>query len=140
MTRPHRLRRSANLIVAIVLLALVGGCSRGASGPAATLLDPAAFERRMTEPAATVINVHVPYEGELEGTDAFIPYLEIVGDTRLPAAHNAEILLYCRSGRMSRIAGDALAAYGYTNLYDLDGGMDAWQESGRALLHRPEPT
>jgi hypothetical protein len=48
-----------------------------------------------------VINVQVPYEGELERTDAFAPYLEIVGDTGLPAARDAEILLYCRSERMS---------------------------------------
>ena len=107
------------------------------SRAAATLLDPASFAARMTRPEAFVINVHVPYEGELEGTDAFIPFDHIGGDARLPTDKNAEILLYCRSGSMSRTAGEALAAEGYTDLYDLDGGMRAWQASGRQLITRP---
>ena len=61
-------------------------------------LDPAAFEQRMKNEQAMVINVHIPYEGELDGTDAFIPYDKIKNDPRLPKDKNTEILLYCRTG------------------------------------------
>jgi rhodanese-related sulfurtransferase len=103
----------------------------------ATLLDPNAFAARIARAEATVINVHVPYEGEIEGTDHLIPFDVIVGDKRLPADKGAEIVLYCRTGRMSVTAAKELAAAGYTNLYDLEGGMRAWEEAGKPLVHRP---
>jgi phage shock protein E len=100
-------------------------------------LDPATFADRMGDKGAVLINVHVPYEGELEKTDAFIPFDHIVGDTRLPKDKDTEVLLYCRSGRMSEIAGDALHAAGYTRLAHLEGGMRGWEAAGRKLIQNP---
>ena len=101
-------------------------------------LDPAAFEERMKNEQAMVINVHVPYEGELEDTDAFIPYDKIKGDPRLPKDKGTELLLYCRSGRMSEEAAVDLHDEGYTNIAHLEGGMKAWEASGRKLIYNPE--
>ena len=79
-------------------------------------------------------NTHIPYEGEIEQTDAFIPYDEITQRLdELPADRNAKIVLYCRSGRMSAIAAEALLTAGYTNVWNLDGGMIAWEEAGFSL-------
>jgi rhodanese-related sulfurtransferase len=101
-------------------------------------LDPAAFEERMKNEPAMVINVHIPYEGELAGTDAFIPYDKIKDDPRLPEDKNTELLLYCRSGHMSEKAGVDLAEEGYTNIAHLEGGMKAWEASGRQVIFNPE--
>ena len=109
-----------------------------AAGEPFARLDPAAFEERMKNEPAMVINVHVPYEGELAGTDAFIPYDKIKGDPRLPADKNTEILLYCRSGRMSEEAAVDLHEEGYTNIAHLEGGMKAWEASGRKIDYNPE--
>lgn len=87
---------------------------------------------------AFVVNVHQPYEGEIEDTDAFIAYDEITGDRRLPSDTDTPILLYCKSGRMSGIAARALAADGYTDVAHLKGGMDAW-EAARMPLRRERP-
>ncbi|MDQ1516949.1 MAG: hypothetical protein QOE80_2779 [Actinomycetota bacterium] len=100
-------------------------------------LDPATFADRMGDKGVVLINVHVPYEGELAKTDAFIPFDHIVGDTRLPKDKDTEVLLYCRSGRMSEIAGDALHAAGYTRLAHLEGGMRGWEAAGRKLIQNP---
>jgi len=100
--------------------------------------DPATFEERMKNEGSTVINVHIPYEGELDGTDAFIPYDKIKGDPRLPEDKATEILLYCRTGRMSEEAGTDLHEEGYTNIAHLEGGMKAWEASGRKLTYNPE--
>lgn len=100
-------------------------------------LDPDAFADRMQDEDAVVINVHIPYEGELEQTDEFIPYDKIQGDSRLPKDMNSEILLYCRSGRMSEEAGTVLHNAGYTNIAHLEGGMKAWESAGRQLIHDP---
>lgn len=81
----------------------------------------------------TIVNVHIPYEGEIEGTDAFIPYNDLDALTAGLPDKNAPIVLYCRSGRMSKIASDALLELGYTQLWDVPGGMVAWEESGRNL-------
>ena len=100
-------------------------------------LDPSTFADRMKNEDAVVINVHIPYEGELAETDAFIPFDKIVGDPRLPQKKDREILLYCRSGNMSEEAGAALNAAGYTKVAHLEGGMKAWEASGHQLIHDP---
>jgi len=100
-------------------------------------LDPAAFADRMQDKDAVVINVHIPYEGELEQTDAFIPFDKILNDPKLPKDTNSAILLYCRTGRMSEEAGTALHNAGYTNISHLEGGMRGWEAAGRQLIHNP---
>ncbi|TKB17077.1 MAG: rhodanese-like domain-containing protein [Mesorhizobium sp.] len=80
------------------------------------------------------VNVHIPYEGQIEGTDAFVPYDKIAQNLdKLPADKSAKIVLYCRSGRMSGIAAEQLARLGYLHVSHLSGGMIAWQASGHAL-------
>lgn len=91
------------------------------------------FASRLDAPEAFVVNVHVPDEGTIEGTDASIPYDEIIGDDRLPADKATPILLYCKTGRMSGEAATALMEAGYADVVHLDGGMDAWVAAGRSL-------
>jgi phage shock protein E len=100
-------------------------------------LEPAAFAARLAEPTAFVVNVHTPFEGAIDGTDAFIPFDEVVDDPRLPSHRDTMVLLYCESGRMSEIAARALIAAGYTDVVDLDGGMQAWERSGMVIEERP---
>lgn len=81
----------------------------------------------------TLVNVHIPFAGNLPGTDMSIPFNEIGDYTDDLPAKGEPIVLYCRSGNMSTQAAKMLAQLGYTNLYELDGGFDAWVAAGRAL-------
>ena len=82
----------------------------------------------------TFINVHIPYEGEIAKTDVFVPYNEIEKNLdKLPADKNAKIVLYCRSGRMSAIAAETMVRLGYTNVWNTEGGMIAWETLGLPL-------
>lgn len=85
-----------------------------------------------------LINVHIPYEGEVPQTDLFIPYNDIDRNLdKLPKDKATKIVLYCRSGRMSAIAAETLVKLGYTNVWNLKEGMNEWQQKGYPLLNKP---
>lgn len=142
--RDRRRRRTLGVVVAVSLtLAVLTACSSGeppraessTSAPVRELivLDSEEFAAAIAAPDAVVVNVHIPYEGEIDGTDAFIPFDQIVGHADLPEDRSARLVLYCRSGNMSEQAGNALIAAGYQNVSHLDGGMNAWESDGRDL-------
>lgn len=99
-------------------------------------LTPEAFAARLAEPDALVVNVHVPDEGMISGTDLSIPFDRIAGDARLEGMQDRTVLLYCKTGRMSQVAADALVDAGFDDVLQLEGGMDAWVATGRTLLPR----
>ena len=95
------------------------------------------LNKMLKEKDFTLINVHIPYDGEIPQTDSFIPYDKIEENAdRLPQEKNAKIVIYCRSDRMSNIASVNLVEMGYTNVLNLKGGMKAWKASGYALIYK----
>lgn len=142
-----RARRRRALFAAVGVVGLISmGCSDSeepaASPPPAVttngLLAPAAFgEYLEANPDVPLINVHIPYDKHIAGTDAFIPFDAILDSPDLPADKTAPIAIYCRSGSMSAEAADDLSAAGYTNVIDLAGGMNAWTAAGDTLLDDP---
>ncbi len=85
----------------------------------------------------TLLNVKTPYIGEISGTDLYIPYTQLAARaSELPANKAAKIVVYCRSGAESAIASQTLLDLGYTNIENLDGGMNAWTASGRSLVQK----
>lgn len=77
------------------------------------------------------INVHIPNEGEIPGTDLHFPYDQISTlRSQLPEELESKIVLYCRSGSMSAIAARELVGLGYSQIYNLDGGFRAWIQAG----------
>jgi phage shock protein E len=98
-----------------------------------TRISPDELNTTLKNKDFVFVNVHIPFAGNIANTDLSIPYDQITESTylaQLPADKNAKILLYCRSGHMSAIAAEALVKLGYTNIWDLDGGMVAWEQAG----------
>lgn len=105
------------------------------SAAAGDQLAPAAFADAVADDRTFVVNVHVPDEGSIAGTDAAIPYDEVEARAgELPRGRDARIAVYCLTGRMSAVAGETLRRLGYTDVVELDGGMAAWTAEGRVLL------
>jgi rhodanese-related sulfurtransferase len=104
------------------------------SAASVRLADPDAFAAAVLEPTRVTINVHVPFEGNIEGTDLSVPFDQIVAQSgRLPADRRTGLAVYCRSGPMSAIAIDALKSLDFIDIVELRGGMRAWQADGRQL-------
>jgi len=101
-------------------------------------LDPLAFQELSLQPETFTVNVHTPYEGEIAQTDAQIAFDEItVRMGELPQDRSTPIAVYCRSGRMSGEVMPLLVEAGYTELFQLEGGMTAWDEAGLTIEQRP---
>lgn len=136
---------AVGLVVAVAVLSACSGSdsapdakktvapSAAATSATVSLVEPDEFAAVIAEAGVEVINVHVPYEGEIDGTDAFVPFDAIGTWDELPDDLSTPIAVYCRSGNMSADASAALVELGYTNVVDLDGGMNAWSASGRSL-------
>lgn len=113
------------------------GTSVAVAGGSFTQISPETLAEMLAAKDFIFVNTHIPYEGEIEQTDAFIPYDETLQRlNEYPTDKGAQIVLYCRSGRMSAIAAEALVGAGYTDVWDLAGGFVAWEDAGFELLHQ----
>ena len=86
-----------------------------------------------------LINTHIPYEGEIPGTDFLIPFTEIDRHkAKLPNDKMTRIVVYCKAGPMGNIAAERLIEMGYANVINFKGGMIAWEKTGRSLRFRSQ--
>lgn len=134
--------RSAALVVLLLLLITTGCAGNGSdrqqpAAAASRLVDPAGFAAAVAEPGRVTINVHVPFEGDIPGTDLSLPYDQVEARAADLPAPGTPLAIYCRSDRMSTIAAPVLASLGYSDIVELDGGMQAWSAAGRRVLPTP---
>ncbi len=107
------------------------------AGGSFTRVTPAELQIMLKNKDFPLINVHIPYEGEIEGTDSHIAYNEITQRlSELPSDKKAKVVIYCRSGNMSTQAAQDLIKADYTNVYELGGGMIAWEGAGLPIVHK----
>lgn len=127
------------LIVIVMLGVLLAGCqAKSITGETVSVtggsyqnVTPSDLNTMLKDKDFVFVNVHIPFAGNIAGTDLSIPYDEIEQNlAQLPADKNAKIVLYCRSGRMSQIAAEKLVSLGYTNIWNLKGGMVDWEQAG----------
>jgi rhodanese-related sulfurtransferase len=137
----------AILIAGVVLLGgLLGSSSAGGvsgetvvqgNGGKWINVTPDRLSRMLEFKDFTFINVKTPYIGEIDRTDLYLPYDQLTARaSELPQAKDAKIVIYCRTGTTSAIAAQTLVDLGYTNIWNLDGGMVAWEASGRKLVQK----
>ena len=152
-TRHTRLALLLALLATALLLSACGGAQQpaaqsGAAGAVGTVVDTgngmyrditaAELKAMMDKKDFFHVDVHVPHEGIIPQLDARIPFDQITRELdQLPQDKAAKIVLSCRSGRMSSEAATALVAAGYTNVYNLSGGFNAWRDAGYPFT--PEP-
>jgi rhodanese-related sulfurtransferase len=137
-----RIGKDLGLLVLLILAGCMGSLllpslSIGQKGYVNISLDQ--FVEMLANKDFLLINVHIPYEGEIPGTDLFIPYNAMDQyKEKLPGQKDAKIVVYCRTGSMSTIASEKLVQMGYSGVFHFQGGMREWEKSGRPLLFRPQ--
>ena len=127
------------LKMAILSLSLAG-CAAAAPSPVDdggyTNISVKTLEKMIEERRESfiLVNTHIPFEGDIPGTDLSIPYDEILENLdKFPQEKDAEIVLYCRNDPMSNAAAADLVQAGYSNVKNLVGGFNAWREAGQPL-------
>lgn len=134
------------ILFAVILLAACGGAP-AATGESAgigreialangayTEVSVAEFQTMLEAKDFLLVNVHIPFEGDIPQTDVSLPFDQVAANLNLlPDDKDAKIVLYCRSDRMSGLAAEELVSMGYTNIWNLDGGFNAWVRAGLPL-------
>ncbi|MDH5580607.1 MAG: rhodanese-like domain-containing protein [Bdellovibrionales bacterium] len=69
-------------------------------------------------------------ESHIEGASLIPKSTLPAGLNQFPSDLDATIILQCRSGKRSLDVGLMLLNEGYTDLYNLEGGILAWKEKG----------
>lgn len=113
------------------------GASVEARAPVSSqlLVPEAADVLRRTRPDVLVLDVRTGEEfeaGHLPGaTRIHVDELdEVVDEGRFPAASRQPVLVYCTVGDRSSRAATILAERGYTEVFGLVGGIEAWERAG----------
>ncbi len=129
--------------ISLILAAILASCQSQAgekagqpvnvNGGTYFYVTPADLNDMLKSKDFLFVNVHIPFEGDIADTDLSIPYDQISEPSNLallPADKEAKVVLYCRSGRMSTLAAETLVDLGYTNVWNLAGGMLDWERAG----------
>ena len=99
--------------------------------PKVTDLSLAELDAMLAAKDFDLINVHIPVNGQIAGTDADIAYTDPDGlEDWLDHDLSRKVVLYCMTGPMSTIATQDLVDRGYCNVYDLPDGMAQWDAAG----------
>jgi len=124
-------------VLILVTLVISNGWSWNSNGYQNITTDR--FVEMMEHKDFVLIDVHIPYAGEIPETDLLIPFNDIKQHkNELPDDKNTKIVVHCMSGPMGYVAAEKLVSMGYRQVIHFQGGMVSWINSGKRLVNRPE--
>lgn len=137
-------------VAAVVLAAalLVGGCADGTisttSGPTAATaptggssLSPSDFAGASKLPSTVILDVRTPAEfatGHLAGAVNIDVQAATFAQKIAALDHAKNYAVYCHSGNRSQAAKASMQRAGFAHIYDLAGGIQAWQSAGGEVV------
>jgi len=132
------------LAAAILMVALAAsGCSSTeTASPDGAATTTAAYQTVDVQTAndalssnadAQLLDVREPSEwaetGVVRGA-VLVPLGEVESRASAGLAKDQPVYVMCRTGHRSRIASETLVGLGYTQVYNVDGGITAWLDAG----------
>ncbi|MBL4644506.1 MAG: DUF1573 domain-containing protein, partial [Candidatus Pacebacteria bacterium] len=106
----------------------------GHSGAGFKSISSAELENMLANKDFTLIDVHIPGQEHVPGTDYMISYEDIEKVASVIPSKNSKVVLYCRSGNMSKRTAKGLVEMGYTNVIELGDGMNEWISENRETV------
>lgn len=140
MKPPSPLRRIAPLLILLLAVPLLGGCSRfhrqrSPRLPYKKLSPPVAYEIMRDNPEMLVIDLRPPQE--YNGETGHIRRARNIPLKRLPyhlleisAFRDDTILVYCSVGDCAEQGAKLLLASGFESVILMDGGIEKWIRQG----------
>ena len=144
--RPRFLLPSLTVLMLVVALGVTACSSEETASPAETgaAMDATwqtvdvqtAYEALSSNADAQIVDVREPVEwaetGVPEGA-ALIPLgdLESAGASEL--ATDQPVYVICRTGNRSQTGSDILVGLGFSQVYNVDGGITAWLDAGQPV-------
>lgn len=99
------------------------------------MISPQELNNTMAQNDILLVDVHIPEQNHITGTDRYIPFYNIYKHKDyFPQNKTTPIYLYCKTGPMANWAARSLFDLGYTNVFNLEGGIEAWKESGLPVV------
>jgi len=96
-------------------------------------VDAKTFGELSASQPGTILDVRTPEEwaeGVISGAEKINFHDDNFAQQIERLDKNVPVYLYCRSGGRSASAADILKENGFTKVYNLDGGIKAWQGNG----------
>ncbi len=116
----------------ILILAFVFGACQSQTKNGSVVLEPQTFRDSIAKPDVQLIDVRT----EKEFAKAHIPnarnmdyFSESFADSLKAINPNRPVFIYCRSGKRSGKSVAKFRAAGFTEIYQLKGGLLGWQNS-----------
>jgi len=125
-------------VVSLFLACLLSGCI--ASSADWQRVDVEEFDQAIEEnESAFLLDVRTQTEWEQDGhleNATLIPHNELEErEGELPSEKDTMILLYCRSGNRSQDAAQTLVDLGFTNIIELETGINGWKDAGMPVSY-----
>ncbi len=99
-----------------------------------TMITPQELHQIMPKKDIFLVDVHIPEQGHIKGTDLFVPFHKIKENLdKFPKDKGTSIYLYCEGGPMGNAAASTLFESGYKEIYNLKGGKNAWMDAGYGI-------
>jgi phage shock protein E len=109
----------------------------GCGGTGATNLSATEFQKKISEPGVVILDVRTAGEF-MGGHIAKAINIDVEGMTFdgdiAKLDKSATYAVYCRSGRRSQLAVDRMKDAGFTNLFNLNAGVEDWVSAGFPLV------
>jgi rhodanese-related sulfurtransferase len=123
------------VIVLIASVLLLAGCS---SSTSTNDLSVSEFSNKVAETGVITLDVRTPgefNEGHIEGA-LLVDFQSGNFENEIASLDKSKTYaVYCRSGRRSGQAVKVMSEAGFTNIYNLNGGVIDWANAGMTLVN-----
>lgn len=120
----------------LVFALLVSSCSQAQNVKELSVAD---FEKKMaTSPTKTILDVRTAGEyqsGHIQDAILMDYYKSDFKQQLSKLDKNKPVFVYCASGGRSGSASDILSDMGFKQIYDLQGGINAWKRDSKKTVN-----